>query len=41
MARNNLQVVNKSRSDRYNQEKKVEQKEEKIKNKTKKKVIKK
>lgn len=39
MARNNLQVVNKSRSDRYNQEKKVEQKEEKI--KTKKKVIKK
>ena len=41
MARNNLQVVNKSRSDRYNQEKKVEQKEEKIKTKTKKKVIKK
>lgn len=36
MARNNLQVVNKSRSDRYNEEKKVEQKEEKIKIKKKK-----
>ena len=39
MARNNLQVINKTRSDRYNEEKKVEQKEEKI--KTKKKKIKK
>lgn len=36
MARNNLQVVNKSRSDRYNEEKKIEQKEEKIKTKKKK-----
>ena len=39
MARNNLQVINKTRSDRYNEEKKVEQKEEKI--KTKKNKIKK
>lgn len=36
MARNNLQTVNKSRSDRYNEEKKIEQKEEKIKSKNKK-----